>query len=278
MNYTPAMGLSLESREQHLAKIYTYMKDHQLYSESYESFLGSNWHRFLSHSVLPLLEDQQARFVEVQASIFSFWRDHHMAVQGGMGSSYEGFIHRFRDYCTSLHLVTMHDDPRLTSAGQISIYFDHLQLQPDDPLLIDLFRKSMPIAIFTPLGDHQVEVSFSGANSQTYRYFNLEPNDYTPLDLRIYPRYKAGTASYANTQIIQSVHEQFQASNRIGRGFYPNSYLDHQQFPAIDHYRIESSLADEIAFSDQVRVAKLGQKFILRTIDVIQKDEPYASH
>lgn len=265
--YTPTLGLTLMSREQQLAKMYQYLVDSNIFIGSYELFLGSNWHRFLSQSVLPVLEEQQAQFVQAQADMFTFWQDNRMHIKGSHGASYEGFIQLFQPHTTSIHLVTMKEDTRLKNPGELSIYFDNLQIEPLP--LRDLFRKAMPLACFTPLGDYTIEVNFTNANSQTYRYFNLLPSDYTALDLRIHVSYKQGLMRYSTEEIITSVREEFDHVNRIGRSFYPYAYFNHAKLPNLASMRIES-LVEGSTFIGDVRKAELGQKFILQHLEVLE--------
>lgn len=271
--YTPRLGLQPETREQMLMRIYERLRTEGIFSEDYNTFLGTNWHRFLSDSVLPAIEEQQALFFEGQAALFSFWQEHFMAVQGGFGSSYEGFYQLFSPYCVGVNLVTIEHDMTLERPGNVALYFDNLVLHNDlEKLdtLRGLFRRAMPLAIFTPRGDTAIIVDFTGANAKTYHYFNLEPENYTKLDLRITVEYKMGAITYSDAVISQSVREQFDATNRIGRGFYPESYFDHALLPNIASMQIEHKLSGTGEYYNENREADFGQKFIIDVITIVQ--------
>lgn len=270
--YSPRLGLQPETREQMLLRMYQHVYTQGLFTEDFNSFLGSNWHRFLSSSVLPMLEEQQANFFEAQAKLFSFWHDHHLAVRGGLGSSYEGILNAFRPYCTGLNLVNYSQDSSLGSAGNMALYFDNLVLHDQveqQELLRSLFRKVMPIAIFTPQGDYQLEVDFTGTNSKVYQYFHLLPEHYDALDVRIHVSYKAGAVAYPVQSIVDSVRAQFDLTNRIGRGFYPTAYFDHELLPNLSQMLVEWSLENTTNWSSNNLEAKFGQKYIIKSAVVV---------
>lgn len=271
--YTPRLGLQPETREQMLMRIYERLRTEGIFTENYNTFLGSNWHRFLSASVLPMMEEQQASFFEAQAKLFTFWSDHHMAISGGMGASYEGILNLFRPYCTGLNIVNFNQDKNLGSAGNMSLYFDNLTLHgvPEKlSQLTALFRRAMPIAIFTPIGEHQIDVDFTGANNKSYKYFNLSPDKYDKIDIRIRVLYKIGTVAYPSETISESVRAQFEATNTIGRGFYPTAYFDHQRLPNISSMVIEWSLANTTSWSSAHLPAQFGQKYVINNAMVVQ--------
>jgi hypothetical protein len=267
-NYTPHLGLQLKSREQNLRTLYQYLYDNSIFTESYEFFLGSNWHKLISSSVLPLLEGQQAQFVASSAALFSYWQEQHMLIKGSTGSSYEGFIHRFSPHCKSVQLVTMQEDKSILVPGELAIYFDTLEDMPTDQLA-DLFAKAMPIAIFTPQGNHSIEVPFSLVNKKTYKYNNLVEKDYTVLDLRLNVSYKSSTIAYEKSLIMESVRSEFDRLNHIGQSFYPKSYFDHNRLPNIASMRVDSALAGELNYLNNFRKANFGEKFVIGNMDVV---------
>jgi hypothetical protein len=265
--YSPTLGITPQTREQMLINIHAYLSQEGIYRGDFNAFLGTNWHRMVSVSIIPMLEEQQAAWLEAQTQLFSFWQDNSMAVQGGMGASYEGMHNIFLPHCRGLNIVTYENDDTLGSAGNMSLYFD--ELTEESELRNSLFKKAMPIAIFTPLGTEQITVAFSGNNAKTFRFFTLKEEAYTALSVRVTLGYKSGTIIYPAGLVKESVQEQFDKTNRIGRGFYPDSYFDHALLPNIASMNIEHNGLDG-QWSNSFLAAAFGQKYRIDSIEVVQ--------
>lgn len=244
------------------------------YSGSFQDFKGSNIHRIHSDTTLPYLETIQADFYDATMSMFSYFVDNTKAVYGSFGASYEGWQNNFANLARGLNLIDVTIDPSLGAPGNIAIYFDMLESEKNPKEVEDAFKQCIWPGMITPRGEHTFDVQFSASNGKkSYRYYNLHEDDYTKLDLKIHVVYKTRALEYEPEVIRQSVKTQFNAINRIGRSFYPESYFDHNALPNIRSMAIRSALAGTNNYTNYMREAAFGQKYILNMLEVIVDEQ-----
>lgn len=266
--YSKDLGWTPQTREQRIGTLYNSAKNHGFTSD-YTEFKGSNIHRIHSATTIPALEQMDDNIVTALTSIFTYMeRNYKDIAKGSYGASYEGWTNSFRPLSRGLNLVDSTIDSSLGVAGNIALYFDMLDTKKTKEVEKAWLKCVWP-GMITPRGDNTINLQFSTANGKkSYKYYNLLEQDYTALTLKIRIRYKAGTIHYPSATIIDSVTHQFDAINHIGRNFYPSSYFDHATLPNIASMEIWSSLASTIDYSDQVRVALHGQKYIIKNAQV----------
>lgn len=271
--YSKDLGWIPQTREQRIGMLFNSAKAHG-FTGDYTEFKGANIHRIHSSSTLPALESMDDSIVRALTNIFSYMdKSYKEIVQGSYGASYEGWANSFRHLCTGLYIVDSTIDPSLGTAGNIVLYFDDLQLEENLDAVVNAFQRCVWPGMIThhiaeaTIDKHEITLPFTASDAKTYQYHNLTPENYTPLYLQVFVGYKLGAITYAPNVIIESIQEQFDAINRIGRGFYVDSYFDHNALPNLAGMRILTSL-DDVNWLEADRAANYWQKFIIKNIEV----------
>lgn len=269
--YSKELGWIPQTREQRIGTLFQSAQANGFTSD-YTEFKGSNIHRIHSSTTIPALETMDDNIVQALTNIFAYMEMSYKDIaKGSYGSSYEGWANSFRNLCTGLYIVDSTIDPSLGTAGNIALYFDDLLL--DDARVQQAFLRCVWAGMIThhkaeaTADKHDISLEFTASDAKTYLYHNLTPDNYTHLYLRVFTSYKRGMLTYSPTVIDASIREQFDAINRIGRGFYADSYFDHDRLPNLAGLRILSSL-DDINWLEGDRPAEPWQKYIIDTIEV----------
>lgn len=279
--YYENVGFEVKSTSEIFEELYNNAIAYSLYTGSLEDFKASNWHLLFNSSTLPFLEKAQANTSLAISSLFSYWQEQNMAINSSNGASFEGFINNFSSLCTNLVVKNYSDDPTLSPAGSVAIYFDNLNIDYDENNIITLnekyvalqnaFLRSAWAGMICANGDLQVAVPFSNGATKTYTFNNLKPENYTPLLLSVEITYIKNSIRYDTTSIVSAIYNEFAKQNCIGKAFYPDSLLDlRHQFKNIASYKISSKLLDDTSYSYETRACNAKAKYIIeKTSDII---------
>jgi hypothetical protein len=272
LSYSPLLGFTPSTREEMIYQLYLSAVNNAAYNGSFTDFKGSNWHKMLSSTVLPFFESRQADMVTIMANMFSYWQQKNIAINGSFGSSYEGWYNNFNGLCKGLQIVNAADDPTITPTGAVALYFDDLVATEKQLEVTDAFKRSIWPGMITPNGDTTITINFTSAGAKQYQYFNLTPDAYTMLDIKILVTYKANGLQYSPTDIEKAFVDQFNKTNYIGNNFYPSAFFDTSEFVHVAKFSVMSKLADDPLdpFTNDLRPCLFGQKFDLTTNIIVE--------
>lgn len=259
--FTPNVGFTPRTRLELVKQAYDKWVELTGAKDSFLDFQGTNLHLLLN-VFFEEIEMLEAKFVELQASQFDYWLTHNMAVESSFGSSLEGWIRVFSPLCTGVDLIGNSEDSTL-KPGEIAIYFDNLQCTNEQ--LVDAFLKCKNAAEPTPRGDKTVKVNYSNGQSREYKYFNLLPENYTFLQVKIKVFYEKMGLNYKDSDFVDNFKKNFSVKNRINKAFYPESYLD--TFPGVADFEVYTKKGIE-EWTAGVRKIDLGNKFDIESVVV----------
>lgn len=241
---------------------------------TWEQWYSTNMHKYLSTSVYPSLERVEGEIVALNISMGTYWYDNNMAVKNSYGSSREGWYALFADVTTGIKFINQEEDPTLI-LGEFRIFFDNLTLLPvagETPEQIeekrakleDKFRRCIQQASRTVADDpHEtIAVNYADGKQIVYKFTNLKPENYTPVDFEITIIY-VDDAPESNTQdIIDDFKAAFKKLEYIGRAIYPHQIMPTEKYPNIAEFRIRHRV-NEGSWSADIRPSEWGQKFIV---------------
>ncbi len=281
MNYSENMGLSPLTREQRLTVLYNALFNSGLISMTLTEFKGTNIHRFFSESTLPQLEQIQEEQLKAIASLFTFWQEQNLAIRGSFGCSYEGWANNFEGLCAGLNIVDSgraQNDTHIKNTplssqikvpGEVAFFFDELKLDDEDSLeaIHAAFKRSIWPGMMTPEieGSEEITIDFTSTGAKTYRFFNLQKEDYTPLKCQIRVAYKENSVQYEPALITKAFVEQFNAFNAIGKHFHPRAFLNTNEFPNLSTITVwyEATINGTTSWQSTVFPCNPRQKFAL---------------
>ncbi|MGL4525053.1 MAG: hypothetical protein ACRCVN_05995 [Spirochaetia bacterium] len=209
------------------------------------------------------IEQLEDNFVKIQAAQFDYWSHNNLSINSSFGAAREGWIKTFENLCSGLDILSANDDSDL-QAGEIVIYFDNLLAAEIE--IHQAFKKCVNVAEYTPKGNNEIQVIFSNGQTRSYRYFNLLPGDYIPLEVQIEIQYKKGGQKVKDADIEKDFLKSFEEKNRINLDFYPESFLD--AYSGVADFVISSKREGDTSFSRDIRTVGIGNKFVLNGVSI----------
>ncbi len=262
--YSPNIGFVPRTRLQMIQQAYEKWVALTGTSDTFAQFQGSNLHLILN-VFFEQIEYLEAQIAQLQASQFDYWQNNNMAISASLGASYEGWQHVFGPLCDGLDIIGAMEDESL-QPGQIVIYFDNLTASEQE--LQEAFLRCKNVAEPTVRGDQEIQITYSNGQSRIYRYFNLQPENYTPIQVKISVHYQKRGLNYKDSDFIEHFQENFQRLNYINKAFYPESYMDMSPFPGVSDFTITTKLSEDETWVEGNREIEIGHKYYLEGIQV----------
>lgn len=239
--YLPETGFTPQTRNDMLITSFNFFKA-QGYAGSYEEFSISNTATWLDGNLFPLLDRYQDELVKIQEGIWRTLHDMYGTIEQGVGSALNPFMRELAKLCDGVFVSIPHLDDSLP-AGTIAIYLDNaindqvadvarLETTLADivwPGMVSVVSQHAPQLELSH--NYTAHVGFINGQFFTYDFYNLHPNDYTLLYIRIDLLYKHGATRYEDNQIIDYAKTKLLNDLQIGKSLYVNSFLNHHEFP-----------------------------------------------
>lgn len=262
--YSPNIGFTPRTRLEMVQQAYEAWVRLTGTNDTFAQFQGTNLHLVLN-VFFEEIEKLEAKIAELQANQFDFWKNNNMAVQASLGAAYEGWQKVFAPLCDGLDIVGAMEDSTL-KPGEIVIYFDNLKAAELE--LKEAFLRCKNVAEPTVRGDQNVQITYSNGQSRIYNYFNLLPENYTPIHVKITVNYEKRGLNYKDSDFIEHFKKNFERLNFINKSFYPESYMDMSPFPGVSDFIITTKIADDETWVAGIRSIEIGNKYKIESIEV----------
>lgn len=262
--YSPNVGFRPRTRLEMVKEAYEKWVNLTGTKDDFSRFQGSNVHLVLN-VFFEQIENLEAKLVEVQAAQFDYWKNNNMAIQASLGSAYEGWQKIFAPLCTGLDIQGNMENNAI-KPGEIIIYFDNLTATEKE--LQEAFLRCKNIAEPTVQGDKKIQITYSNGQTREYKYFNLLPDDYTPIQVQIGVKYEKRGLNYKDSDFVDHFKSNFERLNYINKAFYPESYMDMSPFPGVADFVIRTKIDADADWVDGVREIAAGKKYKIESVVV----------
>lgn len=262
--YSPNIGFTPRTRAEMTKQAYDHWVALTGTGDTFAQFQGSNMHLVLN-LFFEEIEKLEEKIALLQAHQFTYWQNHHMAIQASLGSAYEGWQKVFAPLCTGLDIQGSMENPGL-KPGEIVLYFDNLTATEKE--LQEALLRCKNIAEPTIAGDQKVQITYSNGQTREYKYFNLRPEDYTPIQVQIHVTYEKRGLNYKDSDFIAHFKANFARLNYINKAFYPESYMDMTPFPGVADFTLKTKLAGEADWAVGTREIGPGHKYTIESVTV----------
>lgn len=263
--YSPNIGFTPRTRLEMVEQAYNYWVSITGTTDTFAQFQGSNLHLVLE-VFFAQIEDLEAKIAELQAAQFTYWQNNNMAIQASLGAAYEGWINVFGPLCTGLDIQGAMEDTTLVP-GEIVIYFDNLVATEQE--LQEAFLRCKNVAEPTVRGDQKIQITYSNGQTREYSYFNLLPENYTPIQVQINVTYERRGLNYKDSDFVDHFTNNFNRLNRINKAFYPESYMDVTPFPGVADFVLKTKLSGDANWVEGVREIAAGNKYTIDNVVVV---------
>lgn len=262
--YSPNIGFTPRTRQEMVHQAYEKWVNLTGTSDTFAQFQGTNLHLVLN-VFFEQIEALEEKITELQAAQFDYWQSNNMAIHASLGSAYEGWQHVFASLCTGLDIIGHTEDNSL-KPGEIVIYFDNLTATEKE--LQEAFLRCKNVAEPTVRGDKKIQITYSNGQTREYSYFNLSPEHYTPIHVKITVTYEKRGLNYKDSDFIQHFQTNFARLNFINKAFYPESYMDMSPFPGVCDFTLTTKVDGDETWVEGDRQIEVGNKYKIGSVEV----------